>query len=128
MLLLSLACSQPVQGLTPLSVVATVPSHGAVDVPGDTAVQIVFSDAVDVDVVRDEQFALDGPGGSVAHTLSVEREFVELRPSELLSEGQHELRIASGVWSEHVGALDAELSVLFTVGGGSQDTSDSGVQ
>ena len=105
-----------------------MPSHGAVDVPADSSVQVVFSDALDADLVRDDHFSLEGPSGPVAHTLTLDSELILLEPSQLLEAGQHELHVASGIWSEHDGALKAEVAVEFSVRSADMDTSDSGVQ
>ena len=121
--LMTLACTDPVEPASYLSVLTVNPAHGAQNIPVDSDLRVVFSAAL-VDPQVEHFILQDDEGTPVPLALR----WFEDQPSVLVidpnadldANSDYTLNITAGVASE-VGELGAPLSSAFATGSGTLD-------
>lgn len=117
-----------------LSVVATSPPHGAVNVPRDTEVRAVFSERVDEAALGvDDLGLLDPDGAEVTAGLFVDEDTntIRLVPADPLDAGlDYTLELGATIRATSGNTLGAPVVATFRTGGGlsgAGDTGDTGI-
>jgi Bacterial Ig-like domain/Right handed beta helix region/FG-GAP repeat len=103
---------------TPPTVQSTAPANNAVDVPVNTVVTVVFSEAMDPATLTTTTFSVKGGGGPVTGTVGFSSNSATFTPSANLDSATlYTARISTGAMDLAGNPLEADYTWQFTTGG-----------